>query len=278
MPPKKRSPASKSGYRNRVPKRRITVTIEGTADGGAPTLTEFLKQLEAVKVALKHTERLVTGTDEPDVYFKIVGLSMSSPATVVLEEMPVMVAGKPKRLSRVAISDRLVSTLSQINTRGTVPAQAKDLPTLEAYRNVGTAARYGSITLASAARKVEIAPEFDVKVEKIIGPDQVIEGSITGVLLAINLHNTTQFAIYPPIGPARVACTFPADLKTRVIKGLDRNVRVIGKLRYKHWASFPHAITASDIEVFPPVEKLPTLESLYGLMRRDEETPTPANG
>jgi hypothetical protein len=110
-----------------------------------------------------------------------------------------------------------------------------------------------------------------MKVEKIIGPDQVVEGSITGVLLAINLHNTTRFEIYPAVGPAKVSCSFPPELRKRVIDGIDHNVRVVGRLRYKHWAPFPHAITAEDIDVYPPADTLPTLESLYGLMRREHE-------
>lgn len=270
--------APKSEYRKRVSKRQISVTIEGSEDGGAPTLTEFLKQLEAVKLALKHTERIVTGTDEPDVYFKIVGLSMASPATIVLEETPVTVNGRRKPLPKVAIADRFVATMNQINTRGTVPPHARDLPALEAYRSVGTAMRSGSVTLASAQRRVELVPEFDQKIDKLIGPDQVFEGSITGVLLAINLHNSTQFAVYPPVGPTKITCTFPHSLRREVISGIDRNVRVVGKLRYKHWSQYPHAITAQEIQVYPPPEELPTLESLYGIAQRETVSPPPTDG
>ena len=206
-------------------RRRISVQIGGAAiDGGAPTLTEFLRQLEAIRVALKHTERVLTGDDEPDVYFRIVGLSMASPATVVLEETAVRVDGRPARLPKVPIAHRLISTLSQISKRGTVPATARDLLALESYRNVGSAARQGPITITSAKHAVAITPEFDKKVDKIIGPDEVFEGSVTGVLLAIHLHNTTRFEIYPPVGPTKVACTFPPPLRARVIEGIDRNV------------------------------------------------------
>jgi hypothetical protein len=277
MAAKRRTAESKSEYRNRVSRRRISVTIEGTADGGAPTLAEFLKQLEAVKLALKHTERIVTGSDEPDVYFKVVGLSMNSPAKVVLEETALVIDGKRKRLPKVAIAGKLVSTLNQINTRGTVPQQAKDLPALEAYRSVGTAVRHGAVTIASAARRVAIAPEFDEKIEKIIGPDQVFEGSITGVLLAIHLHNTTRFEIYPPVGPRKIACTFPTALRKQVIEGIDHNVRVVGKLRYKHWAPFPHAIAVTEIQVYPPNSELPTLESLYGIGLKETEPAPPTD-
>ena len=210
---------------------------------------------------------MLTGDDEPDVYFRIVGTSMASPATVVLEETAVRVDGRPARLPKVPIAHRLISTLSQISKRGTVPATARDLLALESYRNVGSAARQGPITITSAKHAVAITPEFDKKVDKIIGPDEVFEGSVTGVLLAIHLHNTTRFEIYPPVRPTKVACTFPPPLRARVIEGIDRNVRVVGKLRYKHWAAFPHAITVDEIEVFPEPDALPTLESLYGAMR-----------
>jgi hypothetical protein len=57
----------------------------GSADrGGYPLLSDFLKQLDAIKVALKHTERLQSSTDNSLVDYRIVRLSMSSPATVVV--------------------------------------------------------------------------------------------------------------------------------------------------------------------------------------------------
>jgi hypothetical protein len=273
MPPRKsqpsRSAAIKSEYRKRVSKRRITVKIKGSAeDGGFPRLSEFLKQLDAIKVALKHTERLVSGSEERSVYFRIVELSMASPATVVLEETPIRSQNKRGALPKVAISQKLVSMLRQIDRRGTLPRNVKDLAALEAYRNVGTLLHkhVEEVTIASSSQAVSIGEAFNQKIDKIIGPDQILEGSLTGVLLAINLHNTTRFEIYPAVGPSKVACDFPPTLKTRVIEGLDRNVRVIGKLRYKHWAPYPHAITAEDVEIFPPEDELPTLSDLRGLL------------
>ena len=277
MPPKKlqphRSAPIKSEYRNRVSKRRITVRITGSPeDGGGPRLSDFLKQLEAVKVALQHTERLLSTENEREVYFRIVGLSMASPATVTLEETAVMVKGKRGPLPKVPVAERLVSTLLQIQNRGVIPPKQRDLAALEAYRNISTVLRYsGEVMISSADQAVSLDPAFKEKIDKIIGPDQVLEGSLTGVLLAINLHNTTKFEIYPPAGPSKVACDFPAHLKGDAIGGLDHNVRVIGKLRYKHWAPHPHAISAEDLEVFPHADQLPTLASLRGLSLREQQ-------
>jgi hypothetical protein len=256
-----------------VLKRRITIQIKGSdEDDGYPRLSEFLKQLDAIKVALKHTERLHTGTTDAAVYFRIVSLSMASPATVVLEETPIGREQRRPRLPRVAISKQLVSTLSLIDRGRAIPERVRDLAALEAYRNVGSVLKKGgdAVTISSADKIVSIGQTFNKKIDRIIGPDQVIEGSITGRLLAINLHNTTRFEIYPSVGPTKVACDFDGDIKSRVIAGLDHNVRVIGRLRYKHWAPFPHAITADDIDVFPPDDELPTLSDLRGLLKSQE--------
>lgn len=255
-----------------VSKRRITVQIKGSAeDGGYPRLTEFLQQLDAVKSALKHTERLLSGSEDGSVYYRIVKLGMSSPAIVVLEETPIRTGDKRAKLPHVPITERLVTTLLNIERRGTFP-KAADLPALEAYRNVGTLLHrhVEAVTIKSAGKTVSIGEEFNKKIDKIIGPDELIEGSITGLLLAINLHNTTRFEVYPPVGPKRVVCDFPTAMKKRVIEGLDRNVRVYGRLRYKHWADLPHAISADDLEVFPPDEELPTLFDLRGIAKNGD--------
>jgi hypothetical protein len=247
--------------------RRIKVEIKGSSeDGGFLRLTEFLQQLDAIKTALKHTERLASGSEERAVYYRIVELKMSSPATVVLEETAIRTPERRARLPRTPITKRLVSTLSQIERQGKKPPSA-DLPALEAYRNVGTLLHrhVEGVKISSNGKAVSIGETFNKQIDKIIGPDEVMKGSLTGVLLQINLHNTTRFEIYPPVGPVRVACDFPAELKPKVISGIDRNVRVIGDLRYKKWAAFPHAITAADVEVFPLDKDLPTLMDLRGI-------------
>lgn len=249
-------------------RRRIAVEIRGSAeDGGYLRLSEFLKQLDVIKAALKHTERLLSGSEERTVYYRIVKLSMASPATVVLEETAVRSNERPGKLPKIPVTQRLVSTLRQIE-RGRPLPQVKDLAALEAYRNVGTLLHkhVEQVTITGANQAVSIGEEFNRKVDKIIGPDEIIEGSVSGLLLQVNLHNTTRFEIYPSVGPKKIACDFPLALKSEVIRGLDQNVRVIGRLRYKHWAPHPHAITAEQLEIFPPDDQLPTIFDLRGLI------------
>jgi hypothetical protein len=273
MAKKSTSHTRKREYRVGVAKRQLIVQIKGSPDsGGYPRLSDFLKQLDAIKVALKQTERLHSHTDDSLVDYRIVRLSMSSPATVVLEEIRAVNA---PRLPKIPITTKLVSAFSQIESGRSIPPKARDLATLEAYRNVGAVLKgyTDSLTIATDDREVAVNQAFNTNIDKIIGPDQIIEGSMTGKLLAINLHNTTRFEIYPPAGPAKVACNFSNQMKPRVIAGLDRNVRVIGRLRYKHWAPYPHAITVEDIEIFPPNDTLPTLTSLRGLALKENTNP-----
>jgi BioD-like phosphotransacetylase family protein len=69
--------------------RTVTVQVEGALeDQGRIRLSEFTRQLEAVKSALRETERLVSGSVEPVLYYRIVDVKRASPFTVVIEAVP----------------------------------------------------------------------------------------------------------------------------------------------------------------------------------------------
>ena len=116
---------------------KITVRVEGKPqDGGDVRFSDFIKQLESVRTALRHTERLISkGTDSKgrEVYYRVVDLKRSSPATVVIEA----VTSNP--LKEADVSDRVVSkffsSIQHIRERGEIPADF-DLPALEAYRDL----------------------------------------------------------------------------------------------------------------------------------------------
>jgi hypothetical protein len=93
----------------------------------------------------------------------------------------------------------------------------------------------------------------------------LVEGSICGTLEKLNLHNTTRFDIFPPIGPKQVSCDFGPSLRADVIKSVDQYVQVSGKLRYKRLENFPYAINAEKIEPLPAENDLPTLLDLRGM-------------
>jgi len=254
-----------------MPLNRITVQLQGSfEDDWHVTLSAFLSQLEAIKAALKQTERLVSGEDEPSVYYRIIDLHHSSPATVVLEAVsrsnqPQREAKKNTRLAqRVDYSQatvrRFFSSLKQIRDKKQAPAKA-DLQALEAYRNLAGPLdkKISGLKLIDSEESVDIDRTFQSAIDEIIGPDELVQGTICGMLEKINLHNVTRFDIYPTIGPKQVACDFGPTLRDSVIKAVDQYVCVGGKLRYKRLEQFPYAVNVEMIDVLPPEEQLPTL-------------------
>jgi len=242
---------------------RITVTIQGSPkDKGRVRLTEFIKQLEAVKTSLRHTERLLTQNEESTLYYQIVELTYSSPARVVIE--PVTTNGNKTLGARTV--KQYVTNLRQV-TRGKRPARA-DLPALRAYQNLTSMLKQnvGKVAIKDSGNPVVIDNKFATKINKIIGPDELAEGSMFGMLEWLNLHrNINRFHIYPTVGPYKVDCEFRAQLKPQVIAAVDRYVQVSGQLRYKRLESFPYAINVADIEVLPPENELPTIYDLRGI-------------
>jgi len=263
-----------------MPQNKITVQFQGSfEDDWHVTLSAFLSQLEAVKAALKQTERLVSGEDEPSIYYRIVGLSYSSPATVVLEAVSRVTQPqgetkkKNRRAQRADYSQATVrqffQSLKGIRDRKQVPARA-DLQALEAYRNLAgpldkKVTGLKLIDSEESKESIDIDRTFQSAIDEIIGPDELVEGTINGTLEKLNLHNTTRFDIFPPIGPKQVACDFNPTLKPAVIKAVDQYVCVGGKLRYKRLENFPYAINAESIEVLPPENELPSLFDIKGM-------------
>jgi hypothetical protein len=246
--------------------QRITIQLQGSDDdGGHLRLTDLIQQLEAIRTALKHTERLVTGTETRALYYRVIDLSHNSPATVVLEA----VLTNPQL--RANIASRTVNSffrnLRQINDKGRVPSRV-DVPTLESYQALGSGLNKNvrHIKLTNDHASIEINEPFQEKVAEIIGPDEIIEGSLTGMLEWLNIHNNINvFHIYPITGPRKVSCHFTKEWRETVIRGIDKNVTVYGQLRYKMRDNFPYAINVSDIEIHPDESDLPTLASLRGM-------------
>ena len=244
---------------------RITVTIQGSRqDNGRVRLSEFIKQLEAVKSSLKQTERLVSDSDDPALYYQIVELTYASPARVVIE--PVSIAPEIVGLGDKTVK-QFVTNLRQV-ARGRRPARI-DLPALQSYQGLTSMLKQhiGKVTIKDGGTKpIIIDNKFTSKIARIIGPDELAEGSMYGTLEWLNIHrNINRFHIYPTVGPDKIDCYFDGDLKPKVIAAIDKYVQVSGRLRYKHLEKFPYAMDVADIEALPPENELPTLYDLRGI-------------
>jgi tetrahydromethanopterin S-methyltransferase subunit G len=245
--------------------QNITIKLEGSEiDNMHVRLNELIQQLQFVRAALKQTERLVTGKDENLLYYKVIDLSHSSPVTVVLEATPI------KQEIKKDIAFRTVNSffrnLNWIQKKSQVPSRV-DLQALEAYRDLGSLLNKNvtNVQIINSHRVFDINEQFTEKVVDIIGPDEIIEGSMSGMLEWLNLHNTHTFHIYPEVGPKKLNCNFHKDLRSTVISAIDKHVRVYGELRYKKRDKYPYAINVKEIEILPDENELPTLASLRGI-------------
>jgi hypothetical protein len=243
--------------------KRITIRLIGSdKDGGDVRLSEFIDQLEAFKDALKQTERILSGSDQQSIYYKIVALSHNSPAEMTIEA----VATPRSRVTAAKLTGGFISGLREIRKKK--PPVNADLASLEAYKKL-------AVPLEKNVRRIEVLDdrrkiipidyEFAEKVEEIIGPDTIAFGSLSGRLERVNLHNGLTFDIYPTVGPARVRCIFHPELKQKVKDALDAYCTVSGKLRYKQWDQFPYRIDANDIDPHESNQKLASLHELRGL-------------
>jgi hypothetical protein len=246
-------------------KKRITIQLIGaSADQQDVRLSDFIEQLKSIKKALHETELALSGADDPALDYKVVGLRHSSPSEVDLE--PVGLGEKqpqPEYVSRVIT--HFTTELRLIKSKGRLLTDP-DLQRLHAYQEIGRKPdnRIESVKIKFGRTIVTIDDKFKEKLDKIVGPDELAQGTISGMLEAVNFHNTNRFTLYPPLGPKKVSGTFASALRPKVKEAIGGFVTVRGLLRYKAWGAYPHGIIAEEIDIHEPESELPTLSDLRG--------------
>lgn len=242
--------------------KRITIQLEGSKEDGSDVrLDDLIVELNSIKKALIENELSISGAEKPTIDYKVVDLRHSSPSVIVLE--PVSANGRTLvRMPEVV--QNFTTELRAIKQGNLI--KAPDLERFEAYRNIGVKAtsRIERVIIRYNRYSVTIDEKFKKNLEKIVGPDELVEGSIAGMLEAVNFHNTNKFTLFPPLGPKRVTAMFPTTLRPKVKAAIGSFVTVIGKLRYKAWSQFPHGVIAENIDIHEPDSELPTLGELRG--------------
>jgi hypothetical protein len=241
--------------------KRITIQLVGAKDDqGNVRLSDFTDQLNIIKKALFERERLVAGVEAPHIDYKIVDLHHSN-ATIVIE--PISVNGTAEYADKFV--DGFSNELRSIKKTATLTDEP-DVERLRTYQKIGHRPdnMISKVKISVGRKPVTIDESFKENVEKILGPDEFIQGTISGMLDAINFHNTNRFTLYPQLGPTRVSGTFDPPLRPKVKDAVGNFVTVIGRLRYKQWSAFPHGVVAEDIDIHEPDSSLPTLSELRG--------------
>ena len=103
-------------------------------------------------------------------------------------------------------------------------------------------------------------------IDRLLGPESIQTGSISGKLDAINVHNkVNKFYLYPAIGPKKVMCRFPENMVREAIGAIQGHIEVTGTFKYRRRDFFPYEIEVDKFQLFPPISELPSLMSLRGI-------------
>jgi hypothetical protein len=241
---------------------KFRITLKGDEADDSLRLSALIEQLNAVKVALNQVNISVSGDKAPEVYYRVTKITMNSPAVFELEAVS-------KKKSR-AYERRLVTKFSRdlaAVVEGRRPKSA-DLQLLEAYGSLSQPMRrhVTEVSLQFANSTLMLPRNLDTKIDDILGPDQIEQGSVVGSLDVIDVHNDRNlFKIYPAVGPKSIKCRFPRGQLAAAVDAIKHFVRIHGELVFKKGEKFPHLIKVSRIEKLPEKSDGKSLLSLRGI-------------
>jgi hypothetical protein len=244
----------------------VTVEMEGDdASGGDLQLGQFIEELNAIRIALRHTERTILRRDEQAVRYSVTKLSHSSPSrvTIAISSREPVYRDVPRRISR-----HFSSSLGMVR-RNHRYAERLDLRTLETFKAIASPATKHGIRLAVSVDQrpiVRVDKEFDVSVTRLIAGDERERDELVGLVLRVDIHNKNSFDIYPVVGPSRVRCSAPKRLQGEVVAAIGKYISVEGMALYRKDAPFPYAMRVERIHPRASDADLPTMRSLHGTM------------
>lgn len=252
----------------------ITIQIVGAeSDNRDVRFSDLIKQLEAVKIALKETE--VSLRDGEKTFsaldYRVIDLTHSSPSQFELQ--PITEKGNREYANRVLKT--FTTELRRIRKNSRL-VKKPEINRLIAYDEIGPrekshinevriTLRERNVNRPIAPREATVDKRFKEKLESILGPDEITYGAISGRLEYVNVHNTRSFRLYPLIGPRWIRGRFTNDLLPEIRKALDRQVTIFGKLQFKSWDKHPYAIVAQSIDIHESDSDLPTFNDLKGI-------------
>jgi hypothetical protein len=243
---------------------KVRLTLHGLAsEDGHVRLADFLRELQLFSGTLKKFDRFVSA-GRLSCYYRVVDLSHSSPATVVVE-------GQPRRRGELGapyqVIGEFLATLNHIQRNGQVP-KPLNLSILRGLKRMmePLGRSISSVEIGGNGIAVPLTRDFETLIDHLLQPEEEYPGSISGMLDAINFHGGANvFYLYPDIGPEKIACHFPSEMSNRAAAAINQFVTVNGLLRRKVNAPFPHIAFVDSIEVMPPDSELPSLRDLRGI-------------
>lgn len=241
----------------------ITFTFEGLdANDSDVRLSDFVYELQQFISASKKADEIISKGAPPTFYYKIIDLRRSSPASLTAKAMPII----PESDAGESAHDYLFSVMSSIDKKQI--KERVEYPLLKTIKSMTDpiGKTLSSVIVRRDENVIYINTSFKEKVNLIFGPEETYPGHFRGMLDAINVHNQVNvFRIYPEVGPKKIICHFPADLKEQAIRAVGKRVEIRGIFKYKANAQYPHEADVKNMDVFDPNEELPSFMDIFGI-------------
>ena len=242
---------------------RFKITVKGEEPDGSIRLNDLVEQLNALRSTLNQVDQAVSGLKSPSLYYRVTSITMNSPATFVVEAVSKVKSSNTHGRRVVAKLSRDLQTV----IAGKRPKEA-DLELLESYGALARPMRnhLAQVSLEFDEDSMDIPRNLEMRVDEILGPDQLELGSIVGSLDLIDVHRKPHlFKVYPVVGPSSIKCQFPERMLSEALAGIKKPVRIHGELHFKRTEKFPHLIKVSRIELLPERTEGGGLSSLRGI-------------
>ncbi len=246
-------------------KSQIKITINGLPkDQGYVRVNALMTAVSNFVKNINRMDKIVTKSGRPSFYLRIVDMSYASPANLVMEPIP----EDPKKDYGLEVTTKVFDMYNSVR-EGTFEKQDFEYGLIEDMVAITDLIekQVESINFHVNGRGVEINAQFKNSINVALAKDITYVGFIRGDLEYINIHGGQNvFRIYPPIGPSKVTCHFPEDLKETAIKAVGRFIEVHGVLHYKKMSRFPYQIVVKDMDILPLEDELPTFDDLLGIV------------
>jgi hypothetical protein len=243
---------------------KITLALDGMdSENGHVRLNDFINELGRFVEIARQAEQVVSGKTGRSIYYRIVDLKHSSPASITLEAR----AKDPDFDIRGAILDEIAETMKKLKSGEEIKGSER-FYLVESIKNFADpiGRSISGLNVFFEDTKINLDQEFKARANLYVAPEESCKSSFRGMLDVINIHGPEKlFWLYPEIGPSKIQCIFPDELFETAKMSLGKRVEISGLFKYKMNAPYPHAAEVDDVLALPPDDELPNFKDLLGI-------------
>ena len=231
---------------------KLTFKLIGSErDKGLVHLEDFANFCEGIFKCLRASESIVVGRAGA-ISYRITDMKCES-ATIQLQA----VHKKNRPDERRQVIKFFRKTVANIEKHGRIDPRI-NVDDLAAFRELSEPLQHRVKRVVIG--RVSLTEKFSKSLDHLLKEHSSYEGSVTGLLERINVHNDrNEFVLYPAVPGRQVVCVFPETMLEQVRAGMKRNVTVTGTLFYQPNNPVPTRVNAKQIEIHPADAELPTL-------------------